>query len=86
MLLTPNALKGFGGKALRSHISASDCASSPKHDAGCPSAVKDQRSPQFCRRSATLRDNKIGSPAARFAAATPSLTASTPRPDRSILI
>ncbi len=41
-------------------------ASSPKYDAGCPSAVKDQRCPQFCRRSALLRGTKIGSPAARL--------------------
>src|SRR3546814_14592455 len=55
-------------------------------DAGCSSAVKDQRSPRFCRRSAALPGNKIGSPAARFAAAMPSLTASTPRPAEPILI
>ncbi len=74
------------GKHAHSHISASDGASSPKHDAGCSSAVKDQRPPQFCRRSAPLPGNKIGSPAARYAATMPSLTASTPRPAEPILI
>ncbi len=71
---------------MHSCISASDEASSPKHDAGCPSAVKDQRSPQSCRRCAALPSTKSVPPAARFAAALPSLTASTPRPDGPILI